>query len=520
MKLKAVTAILLVASLLAACSGNKSQSENPSESPSNAPSPSASADPVKIEVMQEGSVTSADGPGFPKDDFVKKELNKKLNIDLTMTLEASEFATKINTRMAGGTPPDLMLISKDQIQSYAKNGVLLDLGPYLDKLGDYSEFVGADEVKKGVVAGKQYALPRTNGLEVGTYWIRKDWLDHLKLSPPTTVEELFNVAKAFTENDPDGNGKKDTFGITGNGISTFSPLFGAFGVTPGTTALGGSTESAPVSILKDGKVGNALYDPAMKDALTEVKKFIDAGVVDPEFLSNKGNTAKDKAFQGKFGIIYDGWSGMIKEAAVKVWKEANPNADWAQLAAPKGPNGLQFAGIDDLGPSYNLLALPKTLEKQPEKLNKIIELLNYVSTTEGNRLVDYGLENVHYTASGDTITITEQGKKENGYTFVYQFTGRPELTYLQTKFPDQADYINFEAELPRLPVVDKLVDIPEGYMKADADRFVQEQLTNFMYGKTPIAEYDKFLETLENTFSYKLYTDSVEKTVAELGLEK
>ena len=43
--------------------------------------------------------------------------------------------------------------------------------------------------------------------------IRTDWLKKLNLSMPTTTEELMAVAKAFAEQDPDGNGKKDTYGM-------------------------------------------------------------------------------------------------------------------------------------------------------------------------------------------------------------------------------------------------------------------------------------------------------------------
>ncbi|UKS24130.1 extracellular solute-binding protein [Paenibacillus sp. HWE-109] len=508
MRKNATLAIILSTSLLAACSNNSS---SPETTPTGGASSKPAAAPIKIEIMQDETVSSADGPGFPKDDFIKNELNKKLNIDLTMTLDTSDYLAKLNTRMAGGNFPDVMLLMKEQVQQYAQNGVLLDMGPYLDKLTDYKKFVGADDVKKGVVSGKQYALPKAPGFATNTYWIRKDWLDKLNLAVPTTVDELFNVAKAFTENDPDGNGKKDTLGITGVGIDTFAPVFGAYGVTP---------SAATLTVLNKDKIVNSLYDPAMKDALTTVKKFIDAGVVDPEFMSNKPNTSKDKAFQGKIGIIFDGWSGIIKDTTVKIWKQANPNADWIQLTAPKGPNGLQYASKVDIASTGKMLAFPKALEKQPEKINKIIELLNYVSTTEGNRLVDYGLKDVHYKVDGDKITITEQGQKESGYSFVYQFTGRPELAYLQTKFPAQAKYIEFEKSLPRLQVIDKFVDMPNGYNKADAERFIQEKLTEFIYGKTPIADYDKFLTTLEGSFNYKVYTDAVTKQAKDLGLTK
>jgi hypothetical protein len=40
--------------------------------------------------------------------------------------------------------------------------------------------------------------------------LRKDWLDKLGLEIPKTTDDLYEVAKAFTELDPDGNGVDDT----------------------------------------------------------------------------------------------------------------------------------------------------------------------------------------------------------------------------------------------------------------------------------------------------------------------
>ena len=48
-------------------------------------------------------------------------------------------------------------------------------------------------------------------------WIRQDWLDNLKLEVPTTIDELEEVMRAFTEDDPDGNGQDDTYGLGGDG---------------------------------------------------------------------------------------------------------------------------------------------------------------------------------------------------------------------------------------------------------------------------------------------------------------
>ena len=41
----------------------------------------------------------------------------------------------------------------------------------------------------------------------------KDWLDKLGLEQPKTIDDFYNVPKAFKEQDPDGNGANDTYGM-------------------------------------------------------------------------------------------------------------------------------------------------------------------------------------------------------------------------------------------------------------------------------------------------------------------
>src|SRR3546814_15148449 len=43
--------------------------------------------------------------------------------------------------------------------------------------------------------------------------VRKDWLANLGLQMPETTEDLYDVARAFSEGDPDGNGQDDTYGL-------------------------------------------------------------------------------------------------------------------------------------------------------------------------------------------------------------------------------------------------------------------------------------------------------------------
>ncbi|SDL24792.1 extracellular solute-binding protein [Paenibacillus jilunlii] len=505
-RVMAWTALAMTVALFSGCGGG---SNAPKTAEGDASAKTA-AGPVDIEAAEISWGTS-----LPADDFIKKALDEKVGINLKLTLvgDQNDYENQMNVRAASGNLPDLLLAtSKAHLQKLAQSGSLLDLTPYLDKLPEYTKFIGDEVLKKGILDGKQYALPKTGQPVSYTYWIRKDWLDNLQLQPPATVDELLEVAKAFTTNDPDKNGKNDTFGLTGTNFQTFDPIFGAYGLT--------NIFDTSQLYVRDGKVVSTFYQPEMKEVLTTIKSFLDAGVVDPEIVSNKGTMAIDKAFQGKVGIINTEWAQIMKDDKVAVWKGANPKAEWIQLAPPKGPTGIANANSLNIGASSGLWVIPKKLESEPEKLNKVLELLNYVSTTEGNRLVQYGVENTHYTLDGDTVKITDKGRSDASFTWLYQFTGRPETDYLKSKFSNLAAYIDFEANLPRIQTLDGFVTSPPGYNPADANRFIEEEMIKFVYGKAKIDNYGKFLETLEGTFSYKNYLDTAVSQLNELGYGK
>lgn len=505
----ALAVLTLAGSLLSACA---SKGDGAAIGGQKAESPKASepaSDPnkiVKLDVIETGNNLPS-----PDKDFIKQELDKALHTDMNLTVYASgdDYKNQLNVRLASGNFPDLFAVpDRSTLKQYAQQGLLLDLSPYMDRLKDTKAFIGEESLKKTTVNGKIYAIPKAPNIPYNTYWIRKDWLDKLGLQPPQTIEELLSVAKAFTDNDPDGNGKKDTIGMTGGKLSTFAPIFGAFGVAnPGDFYV------------KDGKVVNSLYDPAMKDALAFINKMIASGAVDPEIMANTGLQHQEKAIKGQAGIIWIDWPNITKEQFADQIKKVNPKAEWIQLAPPKGPAG-QNDGPIDIGSTSGIYAIPKALEKNKEKLQKVFDLLNYVSGKDGSNLVQFGVKDRHYNVEGDKIVPTDLMGKEAGYTWLYQFTGRPEMSYLQVKFAPQAKYIEFSNKQPRIQILNGFLMAPDGYNAADANRFIEEENVKFAYGKRPLSEYDTFLKTLETSMNYKAYLDAAAKQLNELGYGK
>jgi putative aldouronate transport system substrate-binding protein len=510
-----ISMVMAAVTVLSGCTGNQ-PAQKAADGAATAPgaaTPGAApannmAKKYKIEYMKKG--VGASLPSAEK-DALRPVIEKDLNIELAMNV-LDEYDNKLNVRIAAGDFPDVFTLNKQKKDDFAKRGVLLDLYPFRDKLPNVQKYLG-DIWNNGIENGKMYAIPGLPGQSPRyySYWIRKDWLAKLGLQAPKTLDELANVAKAFALNDPDGNGKRDTYGISGNGLASFDPIFGAYGVH---MTLEDSFKGE--FSIKDGVLTNSLYAQHMPEALTYINQLIKAGAVDPEIMANKSANVRTAAFQGKAGIIFIDWASVMKDEYVTQWKTVNPNADWVQLEAIAGPGG-KSNNVWDIGSGSGGTVLPKALEKDPDKLNRVLAFLDYMAAPKGSRLGQFGVEGVHYNMQGDKVVGTPKLTEEGAYFFLYQLYGRDDKVYLPSKFEKQSAYIENAFNQPHEPVYTSEISYPEGFNVADANRYIAEQLVQFVYGKTPIDQYDKFLKNLETTFKYKAYLDAAQKQFKESG---
>jgi multiple sugar transport system substrate-binding protein len=103
-----------------------------------------------------------------------------------------------------------------QLGSLKTQGILREV--------DKTKVAGADKLAPSSwdsatdIAGKTYAVPFS--AQANLLFIRKDWLAKLGLSEPKNWDDVAAVAKAFTTQDPDGNGKADTYGLAVPGSTT------------------------------------------------------------------------------------------------------------------------------------------------------------------------------------------------------------------------------------------------------------------------------------------------------------
>ncbi|GGN94800.1 extracellular solute-binding protein [Saccharibacillus kuerlensis] len=359
--------------------------------------PSASSSPeYKI------SWTMHQNLAVPEDAEMLRYVEEKHNVDLNIwNLENNRYESLLDLKLAQEGAPDLLRIRQPQdLLKYQQQGLLAEiseetLNRYAPNLMNAIRQYAPDYANYGRIDGKTYGIPVIN--PTNTYRIpvvyRQDWLDKLGLDVPQTLEEFEKVIYAFANEDPDGNGIKDTYGLSLEGMNV---VFGAYGQVVFADQLYFSEQN--------GQLVVGALQPEMKEALNVLRKWYADGVIDPEFITgeNKGGYKHlSHAFiNGRIGMTsmgnyyhwiddndYDAWTtderGVIIEKPVeasynvKELKAKNPEADVVFGRPFSGPEGLRGSKAYDKLMSFT--AIGANVTKEPGKLEKILQILDDVS---------------------------------------------------------------------------------------------------------------------------------------------
>ncbi len=190
--------------------------------------------------------------------------------------------------------------TSEEASRYAAAGIFVDIGGYIneDVMPNFMEDIAENPSIISMISepgGKIYNLPKVTGLK-GHYLespihINKAWLDKLNLAVPTTLDELYNVLKAFKEQDPNGNGKADEIPYIGATVSSNMHTEALMGMW-GLATKDGSNDSY-VQVV-DGKVQFVPVQPAYKEAINYLGKLYKDGLMWQEWFTANSATLNGK----------------------------------------------------------------------------------------------------------------------------------------------------------------------------------------------------------------------------------
>lgn len=282
---------------------------------------------------------------------------------------------KMNVSIASGDLPDIVPLNAAQLRQLATAGKLADLTEIYEKYAspvtkDLMDQAGPAPMASATFDGKLLAMPVVTGTIDGAHliWVRTDWLKKLGLEPPKKMDDVFTIMDAFTNQDPDGNGKNDTYGMAMNKdlYGFFTGLEGFFNGFHAYPRFGGLA-----NWIEDDK-GNLIFgsiQPEVKTALGKLQELYKKGYIDPEFGVKDWAKEKELIVSGRIGLFF---GSMPAPLVMNDVMKNDPNADWQAfpLVSNDGqPARPQIAGISLSNPQY--LAVTKGAE-HPEALMKII----------------------------------------------------------------------------------------------------------------------------------------------------
>ncbi|OMF37945.1 hypothetical protein BK133_02865 [Paenibacillus sp. FSL H8-0548] len=461
----------------------------------SASTPTGTASATDIKIMVDYTIAQPPAP----DNLVHKEFEKRTNTKLTITWVAGgDYSDRVNVALAAGDMADLIKIpnvTTPLFRQMVKQGAFWDLTPYI---GDYPNLMAMDAKiwNNTKIDGKSYGVPAGRPMDGGGFVsIRKDWLEKLGLQMPTDMDELYVVLKAFKDNAPDG--KKDTVGYNMRDSRVIEEIF---------TGTAGRWKEI------DGKLVNMTLEPEMRDALVYLNKLYKEGLIPEDFPVMKENQYWELATSGRAGVTSETPEALFRYT-MDQWKK-DPEVDWTPMLslAPKA-GGKQYVTQST---GYNgILAIPKTVSEQ--KMKAVLKFIDYGSGGEGLNLTLYGIEDVHYTeedglkmatdkAVADSVGTGAWGKMFSTTVLdLWQYAaGMPKEIY-QRNMEIAEEKSKFSTGDPAIGLVSETeIKLGSDYSKKIADMKVQT-----IIGKTTLAEWDQYVESLKTDANYSKITEEI-----------
>ncbi|KYG34110.1 extracellular solute-binding protein [Alkalihalobacillus trypoxylicola] len=282
---------------------------------SNQPSVTEDGRPILNGIMVKHALTK----GFDEMEWLQ-EAEERAGVEIKWEEVSADWDQKKGAMLAGGDIPDIIVganvITNADFAQFP--GLFDDMTELIEEHAPNVQKMFDDRPEMRIIAtqldGQILGLPKYQ-----RYWpetstrqfINKTWLDELGLEIPTTWDELFDVLKAFKEEDANGNGNTNDeipfdfspVGTGGFGFFQPSVLLGSTGMT----ISGGGGQGY---FVEDGEVKNFFIDERYKEVVSFLNELWKEGLINSEAFTQDytkyQSTARGSGNEAKVGYTF-GW---------------------------------------------------------------------------------------------------------------------------------------------------------------------------------------------------------------------
>ncbi|WP_239633756.1 ABC transporter substrate-binding protein [Paenibacillus sp. H1-7] len=525
---------------LAGCSGGTSESGAKGSEASGLPAPGDFS--KKLELKLSGSFTRGK---IEDGNWVQKKLEEKYNIKIANIKVDTWNKDQVQLMVASGDMPDTFSFTAGTLsaQEYYDNGLTRTIPKDMLKkyAPRYSKMLDDNPPgwEMNLAPGKKeeyLTLSGYQGHAKSLIWaptLRLDWLEKLGIKPPGdikpigtsggleriyftdkayTVEETENILKAFTFNDPDGNGKNDTYGML--------PFNNAF-TSWGSTLLGAYGAASGYNLEEKGELTAAEISDKYKRFLKMMAKWNKEGLIDPEWTTIDVNKSWEKYKLGKIGYYpaqpaYVGLDDWTKGRAPANILEKDSGAKLLVTAPEIGPNGQQgegaFTPVNQLGDAFYI-----SKKVTDEQLVRILQIFDYINFDDESRWTLYGDVGTHSTWQGtpekSALKVKPEYPENEGsmgfYAYNFRTYDEKRASYLTSEatMKLKRDFFGREDVLKKLEIKPYKYDLLNQTKAADLNKKYSGQLNTIINefrlkaiaGQIDIdKEWDKYVQNYLN----------------------
>lgn len=471
------------------------------------------------------------GVEVPENDPIKAWLEEKYNVTITFTTCMFEDLENIlSTRFSTGEAPDLFMVpSQNYGFTLGEQGLLVDAREMYPYMPQTCKFATKNMIKWSTMDNGTIPFITKYSVQDGNVWglvLRQDWLNNLNMQMPSTMEELKEYARAVTYDDPDGNGKDDTWFMLaaggGNGLemlNAFKPFFGN-----------------PSEHIEDGELSAPMLNGTIENWIAFLHELYDMGVLAPDWFTID--------WQGSLSYVMGDKIGMVNYPAdalltyyYSVTQDPDACENWAFLDSL--PDGAKGNPGGDVG---YLWGIPTAnVKDNPGKLMRILHIMDTmtyggesyleVSQGGGNEVHngDYGIRK--YLDDGTFICFVAEDHP--GYTvygsdnlalapwqtFGYTVNYRYEYCEEGDKMQHTVERINESKAVmgtwERWPNDSLLVSV-SGDIAPNLEEFELSQYYKFIVGERSMDEWDEFINEWLDQGGRDVLTAKAEKLGVDL----
>ena len=434
----------------------------------------------------------------------------------TASAVQTESDQAFNSMLVEDPLPDIIHYFGADLKQLGMDGGLIPLEDLIEKNAPNIKkfFEDCPQAKAAATAsdGHIYYIPGSlSGIDIGAlpsqgWFIRQDWLDKLGLEAPKTVDEFYEVMKAFKTQDPNGNGLADEIPVFRRDGS-ISFLFNLFGVNPGWYDIGGETHYGA-------------NEEGYKEAIKNISKWYQEGLIDKEIFT-RGGQAREQLLSANLGGCTHDWfssTGGYNDA----YKDTVPGLDFEPFAPPADINGDVIEWH-----SRNVLhELGWGISKDNKDPENTMKYFDFWMSPEGQDLRSFGIEGVHYNVVDGKKVFTDKVLNASEGVVNYlksqganleigtignieaEKAGMNEIALKGFEMYVDGGYVKQQYMKPQF--TDEEQQVVNQYLP-DIETYISEMQQNWIIGNRNVdADWDTYLSTLK-----QMHLDDVIKVYSE-----